>query len=92
MPNILASGSVLLLQHRWSQFFYPGLKPWIHYVPLKYDISDLIERYEWLIAHPSQAKIIGENGQRFAKEILHPTVLETFFVEIVNKCSELYSG
>jgi hypothetical protein len=90
VPTILASGSVLLLQYRWEQFFYPGLKPWVHFVPLKDDFSDLIERYEWLLAHPHEAKIIAENGQHFAREILCPTALETFFAEIVKKCSELY--
>jgi protein glucosyltransferase len=90
VATILASGSVLLLHHRWKQFFYPGLKPWVHYVPLKYDFSDVIEQYEWLIAHPSQAKRIAENGLQFAREILYPRALETYFAEVVNKCSELY--
>jgi hypothetical protein len=90
VATILASGAVLLLHHRWNQFFYPGLKPWIHYVPIKYDVSNLIEQYEWLIAHPSQAKKIAENGLRFARCILHPKALEAYFAEVVNKCSELY--
>lgn len=91
VPYILASGSVLLLQHRWNQFFYPGLKPWEHYVPLKDDVSDLVERYKWLIVHPFEAKAIAENAQHFAREILHPATLGRFLAEIVNQCGELYS-
>ena len=92
VPLILASGSVLLLQHRWKQFFYPGLKPWLHYVPLKDDISDLLDKYEWLKAHPWEAKTIAQSGQSFAKEILNPMFLETFFLEILNSCSDLYEA
>ncbi|WP_433364797.1 glycosyl transferase family 90 [Streptosporangium sp. CA-115845] len=92
VPTILASRSVLLLQHQWSQFFYPGLKPWVHYAPVRHDISDLTEVHRWLVDHPAQARTIADNGQRFAREILHPTVLETFFVQVVNRCGELYSA
>jgi hypothetical protein len=90
VATILASGSVLLMQHRWNQFFYPGLKPWVHYVPIANDFSDLVRRYQWLSDHPSQAKHIAENGLRFAREILYPASLETYFLGIVNKCSQLY--
>lgn len=88
--TILASGSVLLLHHRWTQFFYPGMKPWLHYVPLKLDFSDLIDCYDWLVAHPSQARQIAENGRRFAKEVLTPRALETYFAQVLNMCCELY--
>jgi hypothetical protein len=88
--TILAAGSVLLLQHRWNEFFYPGLKPWIHYVPLKDDISDLIEQYEWLTEHPAQAKRIAKNGLNFARAILTPRALQTYFGEIVAECGRLY--
>lgn len=90
VPIILASGSVLLLQHQWKQFFYPGLKPWRHYVPLKDDISDVLQKYEWLRSHPSEAKTIAQTGQSFAKEILNPVFLEAFFLDIVRICGELY--
>jgi hypothetical protein len=91
VPTILASRSVLLLQHRWNQYFYPGLTPWVHYVPLKDDISDLVERYEWLLTHQLDAKRIADNGKEFAKEILQPTALERYFAEIINQCGELYT-
>lgn len=90
LPTSLASGSVVLMQHRWRQFFYPGLKPWVHYVPVADDMSDLVERYEWLTTHPSEAKTIAENGLRFARQILTPIALETYFLDVVTTCGELY--
>jgi hypothetical protein len=88
--TILASGSVLLLHHRWTEFFYPGMKPWVHYVPLEFDFSDLIDRYDWLVAHPAQARQIAENGWRFAKDVLNPRALETYFAQVLTMCCELY--
>jgi hypothetical protein len=90
VPTILASGSVMLLQHRWSQFFYPGLQPWEHYVPLKPDISDILKRYAWLRAQSGQARALAENGRRFAGEVLRPQALEDYFVEILDFCSMLH--
>jgi len=92
VPNILATGSVLLLQHQWKQFFHFGLKPWIHYVPVADDLSDLPRQCEWLACHQSNAKRIGENGQRFAREILNPKVIENYFVDVVDQCGQLYLG
>jgi hypothetical protein len=90
VPTILASGSVLLLQYQWVQHFYAGLKPWVHYVPIKDDLSDLLHQYHWLVAHPLQAKKIAQEGLRFAMEILDPLTLETYFADVINKCGELY--
>jgi hypothetical protein len=91
VPTSLASGSVLLLQHRWSQFFYPGLQPWEHYVPLKPDISDILERYAWLRGHPARARAIADNGRRFAADVLRPQALNDYFVEVLDACTMLYS-
>ncbi|MFI7542402.1 glycosyl transferase family 90 [Actinoplanes sp. NPDC049599] len=86
--TILASGAVLLLHHRWTQFFYPGLRPGVHYVPVAFDFSDLIDRYEWLAAHPERARQIAENGRRFARRVLTPPALEAYFAQVLTLCGE----
>jgi hypothetical protein len=66
------------------------MKPWLHYVPLKQDFSDLIDQYYWLVGHPAQARQIAENGRRFAKAVLTPQALETYFAHVLNMCCDLY--
>jgi hypothetical protein len=90
VPTILASGSVLLLQHQWSQFFYPALQAWEHYVPLAPDLSDLLERHAWLQAHPAEARAIADAGQRLAREVLRPEALDDYFVEVLDACCKLH--
>ena len=50
----LASGSVILAVDprapRVQLFGY--LRPWVHYVPVKWDLSDLEARIDWCRAHP----------------------------------------
>jgi hypothetical protein len=90
VATILACGSVLLLHNRWHQFFYAALRPWVNYVPVSYDLSDVVERYEWLVAHPTEARTIAENGLRLARETLSPEALETYFAAVINCCTASY--
>jgi hypothetical protein len=34
----------------WLEFFYLALWPWIHYVPVREDMSDAKEKLEWAMA------------------------------------------
>ena len=46
------------------------LKPMIHYVPVKEDLSDLLSQLDWADAHPQAADAIGRASQAFARERL----------------------
>lgn len=89
VPMHLATGSVLLMQHRWKQYFHAGLEPWKHYVPLADNMADLARRYAWLEKNPRQALIIATAGQSFARELLNPTAIDAFFVGVVERCGKL---
>jgi hypothetical protein len=50
-----------------KDWFHDLLIPWEHYIPIKTDLSDLREKYEWAESHPEEARRISENGTRFAQ-------------------------
>lgn len=52
------------------QWFYKGLKPWKHYIPVKTDLSDLANLLLWAKQNDADAKTIVSNAQEFAKEYL----------------------
>lgn len=61
------------------QWFYRALKPYIHYVPVKSDLSDLIEKIEWAKEHDGECKQIASQALKFAEEnILYHDVLNYF--------------
>ena len=33
---------------------------------MRYDLSDLMDRLQWLISHDAEAKVIAQNGVAFA--------------------------
>jgi hypothetical protein len=47
------------------------LSPWIHYVPLKSDLSDVREKLEWVSKHDEAARKIAERGTLFIHDLLY---------------------
>jgi len=65
--------SILLVQDSpYYEHFYSDLKPDVHYIPIKADLSDLIEKIQWAKTHDAEVKQIGLNGRRYATHHLLP--------------------
>jgi hypothetical protein len=68
---LLHSNRPLFLQDRpLKEFYYQWLVPYEHYIPVKRDLSDLIQQYEWAEANSDQVAEIAANATRFAKQYL----------------------
>jgi hypothetical protein len=68
---VFGSGSVpIMITHPDNRYWFQQyLKPMKDYVPISYDLSDLEEKIEWLVAHDEEAKQIAENALLFAATI-----------------------
>ncbi len=65
----LLSGACVLLvasEHGFRQWYYDRLKPWIHVVPVRADLSDMDEVVAWVMSHDDDARAIGEAGRALA--------------------------
>jgi hypothetical protein len=66
----------LLFSHRplfivdrpFQDYFHRDLKPFVHFIPVKRDLSDLVAQTLWAKEHPEECRIIAENAFRFAAE------------------------
>jgi hypothetical protein len=68
---LLFSGRPLFLQERvWREYFYSDITPFVHYIPVKADLSDLIERIQWARANPAEVQAIAKNAQVYATKNL----------------------
>jgi len=56
-------------QHGYRQWYYDRIRPWEHFVPVKSDLSDLVEKVDWAQSHDAEAKAIAANGQAFARSM-----------------------
>ena len=69
---VLASTSTVLMPKpkivSWAM--EDTLKPYVHYVPLRDDLSDVHTKVAWCLAHPKFSAKIGLNGRCFAQRFL----------------------
>ncbi len=48
------------------QWYYNGLQPNIHYIPVQEGLGDLTEKLQWAGEHDEEAKAIARNAREFA--------------------------
>lgn len=71
------------------QYYYGELIPWKHYIPLKKDLSDVIEKILWARDHDEKAREIAENGRSFALEHLMPEHIMLYCYKVLCKYARL---
>lgn len=90
VPWIMLSNSVLLKQETSKiEWFYPALKAFYNYIPLREDLRDLFEKYEWLKNNDDKAKIISENATNFIKNNLLPEDIDKQMVITLNEYAKI---
>ncbi|MBV8848822.1 MAG: hypothetical protein JOZ16_04470 [Methylobacteriaceae bacterium] len=66
LEKLILGCCVLKVGSPYEQWFYGDLRPWVHYVPVRADLSDLDERIDWCLVHQDECEWIAQNGARFA--------------------------
>jgi hypothetical protein len=65
-PLVLQLGSAVFKIKTFEDVGTIGAIPWVHYVPIKMDLSDLEEKLEWAKNNDEKLREIAENGLRFS--------------------------
>eukprot|EP00630_Chrysocystis_fragilis_P011635 CAMPEP_0197404398 /NCGR_PEP_ID=MMETSP1165-20131217/22910_1 /TAXON_ID=284809 /ORGANISM="Chrysocystis fragilis, Strain CCMP3189" /LENGTH=348 /DNA_ID=CAMNT_0042930663 /DNA_START=53 /DNA_END=1099 /DNA_ORIENTATION=- len=73
----LYSNSVVFMPQPTKEtwFLETRLKPYVHYVPVKADLSDLQAQLDWAEAHPTHCEWIARNSSAYAARVYHNSVL-----------------
>ena len=67
LKYLLFSKRLCFWQERpWREWYHEALEPFVHYVPVKRDLSDLVEQHRWLERHPEDYDRIVRNASAFA--------------------------
>ncbi len=81
-------GNLCFNASEYEMYFECALEPFVHYIPVKCDLSDLIEKVEWARSHPTEAEQIADNGQKFAEEYLNPQAVVDYTVFLLNEIAK----
>jgi hypothetical protein len=74
--------------HGFRQWYYDALKPMKNFVPVAADLSDLVEKVEWLRENPATAEEIGQAGRALANSL----TFEKEFTKAVRRVAESCSS
>jgi hypothetical protein len=64
---LLHSGRPLFYVLRdWNEYWYFDMKPMVHFIPIRSDLSDFYEKFEWAENNYDKVIEIANNGKQFA--------------------------
>lgn len=93
MPFLLAGGSLIFKpESKYYEHFYEDLKPFVHYVPVQKDLSDLVQKIKWAQQNDQKAKEIAKNGREFANEQISPLQVYCYHAHVLNEFSKIISS
>jgi len=61
---------ILLADSKYKMWYRNCLRPYVHYVPVNADLSNLIEQIRWCRANDEKCQKIAENAKRFHDKYL----------------------
>jgi len=84
---VFGSGSVpIMITHPDNNYWFKKyLKEMYHYVPVKYDLSDLEEKINWLINNDDKAEQIAKNALHLSNTIFTSTFQKLYLENEINK-------
>jgi hypothetical protein len=85
----LSMGSVVLIVKSQYKLWYSDLlEPYVHYVPVNEDLSNLIQQIKWCLNNDEKCKVIAENAKTFYKKYLNKNSLLDYFQKILTELKE----
>ena len=59
-PYLMSSDSLVMKQDSiYYEYFYRDLLPWQHYIPLRSDLSDVLEQVKWAKEHDEEVRHVN---------------------------------
>ncbi|KAK1133906.1 hypothetical protein K0M31_011692 [Melipona bicolor] len=88
-PYLLAGDALVFKQEsKYYEFFYNSLVPRKHYVPIKRDLSNLVEKIMWAKKHDLEALQITRSARQFARDNLLPHNVLCYHVVLFHEWSK----
>jgi hypothetical protein len=87
---MLSSNSVVLMPEPSieSWFCETLLRPWVHYIPVAPDLSDVEEKLDWCMSNDSETEYIAKEGSKFAHSFLDPAFEVSIFRRVLRWYAE----
>ncbi|KAH6935399.1 hypothetical protein HPB50_005559 [Hyalomma asiaticum] len=85
----LCQSLVLHVGDEWLEFFYPQLKPWVHYVPVSVDLHEVEDLLEFAKDNDEVVHEIAERGYDFIWKHLRMEDVQCYWRRLLKKYASL---
>jgi len=84
--KLLSKSAVLKVAspHGFRQWYYDRLIPWEHFAPVESEMTDLVDKTQWLMANDHKAMLIGQKGAEIASKLPYDLVITEALQRIRN--------
>ena len=100
--NCAATPRLPLLMHTQStifknmtpsiQWFYGRLKPYVHFIPVAEDLSDLLLQLQWAHNHDKECKKVAKNAALLAEEIFTQESIYLYLYRLLEEYAKLQNS
>lgn len=81
--KLLSNCTVFKHESNDIMWYHSQLIPWVHYIPVKRNLEDLVDKIEWARNHDAEARDIAENGQKFVRDNLMPEHIALYCYKVL---------
>lgn len=82
---------ILVVKSGWKLWFSDLLEEGVHYLGVKEDLSDLVEKVEWCVTHDKECKQISKNALNFFNTYLSKTAILDYLQTLITQMTS-YTG
>uniref|UniRef100_A0A3B3VD42 Protein O-glucosyltransferase 3 n=2 Tax=Poecilia latipinna TaxID=48699 RepID=A0A3B3VD42_9TELE len=92
-PYLMLGNSLVLKQDsQYYEHFYGHLKAGAHYLSVRRNLSDLLEKIQWAKENDAEAAEIARAGQAAARDLLQPSRLYCYYHRVLLAYAERQAG
>lgn len=89
----LLTGSAVFIQENTAvQWYQEEILPYVHFIPVSNDLSNLIDQIEWARMNQQKTMQIAEAGRKFALEHFSPDSIEQAAKDSILKIAKEYES
>ncbi|XP_049426509.1 protein O-glucosyltransferase 1 [Epinephelus fuscoguttatus] len=90
LKHLFLCGSLVFhVGDEWQEFFYPQLQPWVHYIPVQQDLSDVRELLQFVKENDDIAQEIATRGKEFILDHLRMQDVSCYWERLLTEFSRL---
>lgn len=80
-----ATGCVVFIVSNGTCWFTQFAIPYVHYIPIEHNLSNLLEQIEWIRNNDDKAKIMAQNALEFSAKYFSPQFQRQYIKDSIDK-------